>query len=127
MFLMTEYEELNGLSCQTKLVYNFNDMHEFNRGLIRGYSLNDEDDKKMPRSGKIIEESLGHHANEEKMEIRKKIVFMLSTVKELMIDRLITDFTILESTLEQLFKNVVNKHTETNIRHAGRNMSKESG
>ena len=124
---MTEYEELNELSFQTKLVYNFNDMHEFNRGLIRGYSLNDEDDKKMPRSGKIIEESLGHHANEEKMEIRKKIVFMLSTVKELMIDGLITDFSILESSLEQVFKNVVTKHTETNIRHAGRNMSEESG
>jgi hypothetical protein len=124
---MTEYEELNGLNFQTKLVYNFNDMHEFNRGLIRGYSLNDEDDKKMPRSGKIIEESLGHHANEEKMEIRKKIVFMLSTVKELMIDGLITDFSILESSLEQVFKNVVTKHTETNIRHAGRNMSEESG
>jgi hypothetical protein len=124
---MTEYEELNELSFQTKLVYNFNDMHEFNRGLIRGYSLNDEDDKKMPRSGKIIEESLGHHANEEKMEIRKKIVFMLSTVKELMIDGLITDFSILESSLEQVFKNVVTKHTETNIRHAGRNKSEESG
>ena len=68
------------------------------------------DDNNMPRS-----------------EIRKKIVFMLSTLKELMIDGLITDFSILESSLEQVFKNVVTKHTETNIRHAGRNMSEESG
>ena len=52
---------------------------------------------------------------------------MLSTVKELMIDGLITDFSILESSLEQVFKNVVNKHAETNIRHVGRNMSEESG
>ena len=83
-------------------------MHEFNRGLMRG--INNLDDNNMPRS-----------------EIRKKIIFMLSTVKDLMIDGLITDFSILESSLEQVFKNVVTMHAETNIRHAGRNMSEGLG
>ena len=46
------------------------------------------------------------------MEIRKKIVFMISTVKELMIDGLISDFSILESSLEQVFKNVVIKNAK---------------
>ena len=72
--------------------------------------INNLDDNNMPRS-----------------EIRKKIIFMLSTVKELMIDGLITDFSILESSLEQVFKNVVTMHAETNIGHAGRNMSEGSG
>jgi hypothetical protein len=83
-------------------------MHEFNRGLMRG--INNLDDNNMPRS-----------------EIRKKIIFMLSTVKDLMIDGLITDFSILESSLEQVFKNVVTMHAETNIRHARRNMSEGLG
>ena len=72
------------------------------------------------------EESLDHQAYEDKMEIRKKIVFMLSTVKELMKDGLISNFSILESSLEQVYKNLVSKHAGTNIRHARRNMSEES-
>jgi len=43
---------------------------------------------------------------------------MLSTVKELTIDGLITDFSILESSLEQVFKNLVTKHAEKKIKHA---------
>ena len=74
----------------------------------------------------MIEESLGQQAYEDKMEIRKKIVFMLSTVKELMKDGLISNFSILESSLEQVFKNLVTKHAGPNIRHARRNMSEES-
>ena len=73
------------------------------------------------------EESLDHQAYEDKMEIRKKIVFMLSTVKELMKDGLISNFSILESSLEQVYKNLVSKHAGTNIRQARRNMSEESG
>ena len=61
------------------------------------------------------------------MEIRKKIAFMLSTVSELMNTGLISDFSILESSLEQVFKNLVNKHAGTKVRDAGRNMSEQSG
>ena len=66
----------------------------------------------------MIEESLGQQAYEDKMEIRKKIVFMLSTVKELMKDGLISNFSILESSLEQVFKTLVTKHAETKVRDA---------
>jgi hypothetical protein len=52
---------------------------------------------------------------------------MLSTVKELMTDGLITDFSILESSLEHVFKNLVTKHAERNNRHARSTMSEESG
>jgi hypothetical protein len=57
------------------------------------------------------------------MEIRRKITFMLTTVRELINDGLISDFSILESSLEQVFKNLVTKHTGTNNRDAARSMS----
>ena len=61
-------------------------------------------------SQKVLgKESLDQQACDEQMEIRRKIVFMLSTVKELMMDGWISDFSILESSLEQVFKNVVIK------------------
>jgi hypothetical protein len=60
------------------------------------------------------------------MEIRRKIPLMLSTVSELMKDGLISDFSILESSLEQVFKNLVTKHNGTNIRDTGRNVSDQS-
>ena len=52
---------------------------------------------------------------------------MLSTVSELMNDGLISDFSILESSLEQVFKNLVTKHAATKNRDAGRNVSEKSG
>ena len=52
------------------------------------------------------------------MEIRKKIAFMLSTVSELMNTGLISDFSILESSLEQVFKTLVTKHAKTKVRDA---------
>ena len=61
----------------------------------------------MPRSEQTIDESLDPQAYEDRMEIRKKIGYMLSTVSELMNDGLISDFSILESSLEQVFKNLV--------------------
>ena len=61
------------------------------------------------------------------MEIRRKIGYMLSTVSDLMNDGLISDFSILESSLEQVFKNLVTKHAGTKDRDAGRNMSEQSG
>jgi hypothetical protein len=61
------------------------------------------------------------------MEIRRKIGYMLSTVSELMNDGLISDFSILESSLEQVFKNLVTKHAATNNMDAGRNASEQSG
>jgi hypothetical protein len=111
---------------ETKLVYNFQEMHDFNRGLIRGVN-DDNRSHRMPRSEQTIDESLDPQAFEDKMEIRRKIGYMLSTVTELMNDKLISDFSILESSLEQVFKNLVTKHTGTNNRDAGRNMSEQSG
>ena len=61
------------------------------------------------------------------MEIKKKIAFMLSSVSELMQDGLISDFSILESSLEQVFKNLVTKRARTNDRDVGRNVSEQSG
>jgi hypothetical protein len=52
---------------------------------------------------------------------------MLSIVNELINDGLISDFSILESSLEQVFKNLVTKHAGTKDRDAGRNMSEQSG
>ena len=46
---MTEIEELQGLSHDTKLVYNFKEMHDFNKGLIRGDKI-DNLSHKMPGS-----------------------------------------------------------------------------
>ena len=81
----------------------------------------------MPRSEQTIDESLDPQAYEDRMEIRRKIGYMLSTVSELMNDGLISDFSIIESSLEQVFKNLVTKHTGTNNKDAGRNMSEQSG
>jgi hypothetical protein len=75
----------------------------------------------------MIDEYLNQQAYEENIEIRRKIAFMLSTVSELMNDGLISDFSILESSLEQVFKNLVTKHAGKNNRDAGRNMTEESG
>ena len=101
-------------------------MHDFNRGLIRGVN-DDNHSHRMPRSEQTIDESLDPQAYEDKMEIKRKIAFMLSTVTELMNDGLISDFSILESSLEQVFKNLVTKHAGTNNRDAARNMSEQSG
>jgi hypothetical protein len=111
---------------ETKLIYNFKEMHDFNRGLVRGDNV-DYRSHRMPRSEETIDEYLDPQAYEEKMEIRRKIAFMLSIVSELMKNGLISDFSILESSLEQVFKNLVTKHAETNNRDSGRNMSQESG
>jgi hypothetical protein len=81
----------------------------------------------MPRSEQTIDESLDPQAYEDRMEIRRKIGYMLSTVSELMNDGLISDFSILESSLEQVFKNLVTKHAGTNNRDAGRKITEESG
>jgi hypothetical protein len=125
-FLMDEYEDVQGLIEENKLVYNFQEMHDFKMGLIRGVN-DDNRSHRMPRSEQTIDESLDQQAYEENIEIRRKIAFMLSTVSELMNDGLISDFSILESSLEQVFKNLVTKHAATKNRDAGRNVSEESG
>ena len=55
------------------------------------------------------EDVMQQQAMDDQMEIRRKIGFMISTVKELMIDGLISDFSILESSLEQVFKECCKK------------------
>jgi hypothetical protein len=52
-------------------------------------------------------ESLDQQASDEQMKIKRKVVFMLSTLKDLKKDGLISDYSILESSLEQVYKNVV--------------------
>jgi hypothetical protein len=44
-------------------------------------------------------------------ETRKKIVFMLSVIKSMMDEGVITDFSILRSSLNQVFKKVVREYT----------------
>lgn len=44
-------------------------------------------------------------------ETRKKIVFMLGVIKSLMEEGVITDFSILRSSLHQVFKRVVRENT----------------
>jgi hypothetical protein len=101
-------------------------MHDFNRGLIRGVN-DDNRSHRIPRSEQTIDESLDQQAYEDRMEIRRKIGYMLSTVSELMNDGLISNFSILESSLEEVFKNLVTKHTGTNNMDNGRNASEQSG
>jgi hypothetical protein len=48
-YSMTEFEEVQGLSQQTKLVYNFKQKHDFYRGLNREDS-SDTTSQKMPGS-----------------------------------------------------------------------------
>ena len=45
--------------------------------------------------------------NDADGEIRKKVIFMLKVIIQLKSDGLITDFSIIRSSLEQVFKKVV--------------------
>ena len=98
---MSEFEEVQGLASQTKLVYNFKKINDISMDEIKGKNIED-------LSHDMIEkESLDQQASDEQMKIKRKVGFMVSTLKDLKKDGLISDYSILESSLEQVYKNVV--------------------
>ena len=46
-------------------------------------------------------------SQQKEKEMRKKIYFIFDTMKQLMQDGIVADFSILKSSLEQVFKNIV--------------------
>jgi hypothetical protein len=85
------------------LVYHFEEIQEFNRvERESGNSSFIEDSAEIQTVSS--RQTVGY-------EIRKKIVFMLGVIKSLMEEGVITDFSILRSSLHQVFKKVVRENT----------------
>ena len=63
----------------------------------------------MPPNEEIKTDSVDQRDQVKQMEIRKNIAFMLSKVNDLVRDEFISDFYILEYSLEQIFKDLVTK------------------
>ena len=87
---MSEYEEVQGQSQETKLVFDFKKMHDDIIELKKREAVVDN-----------TQQSDGDHMN----EIRTKIVEMLSKVQEL--DGLITEISFFDYSLEQVFMKLV--------------------
>ena len=86
------------------MVYLFEEIDEFNRGkIVSG-----------PLAPFREEERDSFDDNDFDFEIRRKVIFMLNVTKQLLEDGLISDFSILRSSLEQVFKKLVREHTSLN-------------
>jgi hypothetical protein len=62
-------------------------------------------------SDSFIEEKAEIKTHSVDYEIRKKIIFMLGIIKSLMEEGVVTDFSILRSSLHQVFKKVVRENS----------------